>query len=263
MTTGAWHGEAYRRAAIMQRTWGMRLIERLAPRAGERVLDLGSGEGTLTAEIARRVGTTGAVLGVDASASMVEAAADHREANLSFRVVRAEEMAFDGEFDAVFSNAVLHWIHDHETVTAKVHRALKPGGRFVAEFGGFGNCREFFQLADHIAITEFARWHPIPPKANANRYSTAADFSRCLRLAGFRRRRTELHGRPARFGTREAAEAWFRTTGHPYLAPLPEDLHEAFVRVLFDRYGARENIHAGRWTLRFMRLVVEAWKAPA
>ncbi len=258
MTTGAWHGEAYRSAAIMQRTWGMRLVDTLAPRPGEAILDLGCGEGTLTAEIARRVLPGGRVVGIDASPSMIEAAQSHAAPNLDFRVLPAEQLDETALYDAAYSNAVLHWIRDHETAIGNLHRALKPGGRFVAEFGGDGNCERFFAFADALAIEDYSRWHKAPPKQHTNRYPTAAEFSRTLQRAGFVRRHVVLRARAARFGRREAAEAWFRTIGHPYLAPLPPELHEPFVRELFDRYGARPNIRAGRWTVRFMRIIATA-----
>ena len=109
------------------------VVELLAPQAGETILDLGCGDGALTEKIA----ATGAVMtGADGSEAMVTAA---RVRGLNVHEVRATEMQFDGEFDAVFSNAALHWMPDAEAVLAAVHRALKPGGRFVAEMGGQGN----------------------------------------------------------------------------------------------------------------------------
>src|SRR4029077_9102487 len=111
------------------------LVELLAPMPGERILDLGCGTGALTAEIA----ACGAELfGIDRSADMI-AEARKKFPALRFEVVDARELSFVGEFDAVFSNAVLHWIREPERVVVGVERALKPGGRFVAEFGGKGN----------------------------------------------------------------------------------------------------------------------------
>src|SRR5271155_343629 len=109
------------------------VFDLLAPRAGERILDLGCGDGALTAKI---VATGAQVVGVDSSPSMVEAALTR---GLDARVVNGESLPFAAEFDAVFSNAALHWVRDQEAMLAGVHRALKPGGRFVAEMGGHGN----------------------------------------------------------------------------------------------------------------------------
>src|SRR5215470_17327052 len=107
------------------------LVELLAPKAGERILDLGCGTGVLTAEIAGRGAET---LGVDQSEEMISQARKKFPA-LQFEVLDARELRFEAEFDAAFSNAVLHWIPEAEQVISGVARALKPGGRFVAEFG--------------------------------------------------------------------------------------------------------------------------------
>src|SRR5262245_22336955 len=116
---------------------GASLVELLAPKPGERVLDLGCGTGHLTARIAE----AGAVaVGLDGSAEMLKQA---RAAypQLEFVQADARDFRFDEPFDAVFSNAVLHWINEPAAVIRCVRDALKPGGRFVAEFGGRGNVR--------------------------------------------------------------------------------------------------------------------------
>ena len=112
---------------------GAPVLDLLAPRAGERILDLGCGDGVLT----RRIAESGAeVVGVDTSESLLAAA---RAAGLNARAMSGEALAFDAEYDAVFSNAALHWMLDGAAVAAGVFRALKPGGRFVGEMGGHGN----------------------------------------------------------------------------------------------------------------------------
>src|ERR1700751_2130862 len=106
------------------------LVEVLDPRPGERILDLGCGDGFLT----RRIAQSGAtIVGVDSSPQMVAVAREH---GAEARVASGESLPFDQEFDAVFSNAALHWMSDHDAVLRGVYRALKPGGRFVAECGG-------------------------------------------------------------------------------------------------------------------------------
>src|ERR1700722_18491033 len=128
-----WDANAYAATGRFVADLAGGVVELLGARPGEAILDLGCGDGALTEKIA----ATGAVVtGADASAAMVAAA---RERGLNVHQVSATEMQFDGEFDAVFSNAALHWMPDAEEVLAAVHRALKPGGRFVAEMGGMGN----------------------------------------------------------------------------------------------------------------------------
>src|SRR5262249_35286620 len=116
---------------------GASLVELLAPQPGEHVLDLGCGTGHLTAAIAK---AGACVVGIDQSPEMIAQARKHYP-NLRFESGDARRLAFAEEFDALFSNAVLHWISEAELVVQSVARALKPGGRFVAEFGGKGNVR--------------------------------------------------------------------------------------------------------------------------
>src|SRR5438067_12225299 len=116
---------------------GAAVVELLAPRPGEAVLDLGCGTGHLTATIAA---AGAAVLGVDSSAEMIAEARRNYPA-LAFEVGDARKLTDRDRFDAVFSNAALHWVREAEAVVEGVGRALKPGGRFVAEFGGRGNVR--------------------------------------------------------------------------------------------------------------------------
>src|SRR6266851_2003777 len=128
-----WKADQYAQHAHFVPALGAPVLELLKPQAGERILDLGCGDGVLTEKIA----VSGAVVvGVDAAADMI-AAATRR--GIDARVMEGGKLEFSAEFDAVFSNAALHWMkQDRDAVIAGVHRALKPGGRFVGEMGGHG-----------------------------------------------------------------------------------------------------------------------------
>ncbi|HEY3497118.1 MAG TPA: class I SAM-dependent methyltransferase [Polyangiaceae bacterium] len=130
-----WDPKRYEERARFVGEAGAPLLELLAPRAGERILDLGCGTGKLT----RALANTGAsVVGVDSSPEMLaEARAAHPD--LEFALERGEALPYDGEFDAIFSNAALHWMPRARDVASGMARALRPGGRLVAEFGGFEN----------------------------------------------------------------------------------------------------------------------------
>lgn len=132
MTHQIWNAEDYARNARFVSDLGQPVFELLAPKAGERILDLGCGDGALTEKLA----LAGAnVVGVDLSSDFVAAAAAR---GLDARLVDAQQLPFRNEFDAVFSNAVLHWMRDIDAVLAGVRRSLRSGGRFVGEFGGHG-----------------------------------------------------------------------------------------------------------------------------
>jgi SAM-dependent methyltransferase len=132
MAPQTWNPEQYQTHAAFVPALGAPVLSLLAPRAGERVLDLGCGDGVLSVELVR-AGCE--VVGVDSSPEQVAAA---RARGLDARLMSGEELSFEDEFDAVFSNAALHWMKRKQRVIQGAQRALKPGGRFVAEFGGAG-----------------------------------------------------------------------------------------------------------------------------
>ncbi|SNR24055.1 Transposase domain, partial [Tistlia consotensis] len=139
MSGQSWDPERYQRNAGFVAELGLPVVEWLAPKPGERILDLGCGDGALTLKLAA-LGCD--VVGVDASAEQIEAA---RARGLDARIVDGAGLAFEAEFDAVFSNAALHWMLDPAAVIAGVRRSLKPGGRFVGEFGGGANVRRLHE----------------------------------------------------------------------------------------------------------------------
>jgi len=131
--TNSWNADNYQQHASFVSALALPVVDLLDPQEGERILDLGCGEGTLGLEIARHGAS---VLGVDLSAEMVAKA---RENGLEAEVMSVTQMPFDEAFDAVFSNAMLHWVREPELAVAHIAKALRSGGRFVAEFGGAGN----------------------------------------------------------------------------------------------------------------------------
>jgi trans-aconitate 2-methyltransferase len=142
-------GEKYKQASAHQKEWGTRLIEELDLRGDERVLDLGCGDGALTARLAELV-PHGAVVGIDASEGMIETALKHvtpETTNLTFQLRDINELDFANEFDVVFSNATLHWIRNHRALLRNVYRALRLDGALRFNFAGEGNCAHFYRIA--------------------------------------------------------------------------------------------------------------------
>ncbi|HHE31830.1 MAG TPA: methyltransferase domain-containing protein [Chlorobaculum parvum] len=138
-------GKRYEKASTHQQEWGRKLIAELGLKGRERVLDLGCGDGSLTAVIAGLL-PEGEVVGIDASRGMIDAALPKSGGNLYFRLLDIDDLDFDNEFDLIFSNAALHWVKDHEKLLRNVRRALRPGGRVRFNFAGEGNCMAFFRV---------------------------------------------------------------------------------------------------------------------
>jgi trans-aconitate methyltransferase len=170
-----WDPERYARNARFVAELSAPVVDLLAPRAGEHILDLGCGDGVLTAKLAS-MGPH--VIGVDASAPQIDAA---RKLGLEARVMNGEALDFDGEFDAVFSNAALHWMRKPDKVIAGVHRALKPRGRFVGECGGHGCVAKIKE-----ALVEALNRRGIDGEASIVWYfPTVEDYSQRLTSGGF------------------------------------------------------------------------------
>lgn len=154
-----WNPEDYERNSSAQQKWADEVLAKLALRGDERVLDIGCGNGKITAELAARV-SRGSVLGLDLSEDMVlYASAKYKNhPNLSFRQGDAGRMSFQREFDLVVSFACLHWIKDHAPVLAGIRRSLRPGGRVVLQFGGRGNAAEVSSAVDEVVSSEGGTW---------------------------------------------------------------------------------------------------------
>jgi trans-aconitate methyltransferase len=248
METTRWNPDRYdARASFVQRL-AADLVDLLAPRPSERVLDLGCGTATLTGRIA----ATGAkVVGLDASPEMIEAARQ-REPSLELVVGDGQALPFSREFDAVFSNAALHWMPRAADVAAGVARALRPGGRLVAEFGGKG-CLDAFLGAVRPALA--ARGEE--PDAWVSWYfPDVAEYVGILSAAGLDVKLAHLFARPTLVEGRDGLREWLRTF-RPGLEVRLGDAWSTFVRDVEDRCRPALACEAG-WTLDYVRLRVVA-----
>jgi SAM-dependent methyltransferase len=203
-----WDPSSYNRNAGFVSELGAGVVELLAPQPGERVLDLGCGEGTL-AQAIQQAGCK--VVGVDASAPLVEAA---RARGVEAQVANAEALAFDNEFEAVFSNAALHWMRDADAVLRGVYKALVPGGRFVAEMGGYGCVAKI-----RAALAQVLAKYDIDANAREPWYfPSAEEYRQRLERAGFRVRSIVLFDRPTPLPT--GVKGWLATFAQTQLAGL-------------------------------------------
>jgi trans-aconitate methyltransferase len=233
--------------------YGSEVVSLLAPQPGERILDLGCGTGHLTSQIA----DSGAqVVGVDRSPEMI-AAARKAFPNLKFEMTDARKLPFDTEFDAVFSNATLHWIREPELVIKSVWNALRPGGRFVAEFGGKGNIRTM-QRAFNRSLVELnlAR----PGEVNPWYYPSVSEYATLLENDGFEVRFMTLFERPTRLADGEAGmRNWIAMFGSDYLAKVNPGLREDFIGRVEDLLRP-ELFKDGQWWADYRRLRLVADK---
>ncbi|WBX85912.1 class I SAM-dependent methyltransferase [Sphingosinicella microcystinivorans] len=187
---------------------GAAVLGLLAPKPGERILDLGCGDGVLTLKL---VEAGASVLGTDADPAMVAAA---RAKGLDAEVMDGQRLSFEGGFDAVFSNAALHWMPDTAAVFAGVHRALKPGGRFVAECGGFGNIAA---IRAGLRGVLKARGYAVPDHEDQV-YMTAPQARAALEAAGFAVRSCDIIPRQTPLASGLAA--WLTTFRTGFLDAL-------------------------------------------
>jgi len=249
-----WNPALYQGSHAFVYEHGRGLVELLAPRPGERILDAGCGTGQLTKEIAE----SGAeVRGVDNSPRMVEQARKNYP-EIEFRQADVRELPFENEFDAVFSNAVLHWVKDAERAAAAIAGALKPGGRFVAEFGGYGNTRAFLRAIwsamEGLGCERVHPWY----------YPTVGEYATVLERQGFQVRFATLFDRPiALEGGENGLARWIEMFGGPFLMAVGEERKPELIRRTDEK--ARPLLYAdGGWTMDYRRLRVVAVKtAPA
>ena len=244
-----WNPDTYAANARFVADLGRSAVELLSPQPGERVLDLGCGDGALTLDLLK-CGCD--VVAVDSSAEMIEAA---RHRGLDARVVDGQSLRFTNEFDAVFSNAALHWMTDPESVLDGVYRALKPGGRFIGEFGGDGNVRTIISAIES-ALT--SRQLPVPSPWFFPRPET---FRRLLESTGFAVRHVDRFPRPTLLPG--DARGWLATFSQPYTSVVPvadkdkfyTEVSESLRRTLVDEQG--------NWIADYVRLQFAATKPPS
>jgi trans-aconitate 2-methyltransferase len=148
------NGEKYKKASFHQKTWGKKLISELHLKGNEKILDLGCGDGILTASLAELV-PTGFVIGVDSSKSMIDFSQKNSQSiNIRFDLLDINEINYKQEFDVVFSNATLHWIHDHKKLLSNVYRSLREHGILRFNFAADGNCSNLIRILRNLIAKE-------------------------------------------------------------------------------------------------------------
>lgn len=259
MSDHRWNPDDYSKSSSAQYQWAMALINRLDLQGDERILDIGCGDGRITAHLAGLV-AKGRVVGLDSSADMIGYArsAFSAEPRLSFQIGDASSLPFAGEFDLAVSFACLHWIADHLPVLAGVRRSLVPGGRFVMQCGGRGNAARILDLTGEIAAQPEWRQH-FTGFAFPYHFYGPEEYRIWLEQAGLVCRRAELVEKDMVHQGQAGLEGIIRNTWLPYTERLPEHLRGGFISRIaaayLERYPPDE---LGRAHVQMMRLEVEA-----
>jgi SAM-dependent methyltransferase len=249
-TAQNWSAADYAANAHFVPALGQPVLDLLRPQSGERILDLGCGDGVLTEKL---IGLGAKVVGVDNSPDMIEAA---RRRGVDARMMDARSLTFENEFDAVFSNAALHWVKDDpDAAIAGAFRALVDGGRFVGELGGHG-CVGAITIAlmaslERRGIRDAASLIPWY-------FPTVDEYETRLRRAGFVPQSVQLIPRPTSLPT--GMRGWLETFANPFCAALAQNERDDFLDEVTAMLKPVLCDSRGRWTADYMRLRFAAVK---
>lgn len=258
-----WDAAAYAANSAAQHAWAREMMAKLDLGGDEQILDVGCGDGKVTAELAARA-ARGRVTGIDSSPDMIRFAQHAfppgEFINLDFRVMDARQIRFPRAFDVIFSNAALHWVNDHETFLRAAAAHLKNAGRLLVSCGGKGNAQEVFEALR--AELRLKRWREFFRRMERPYFFySPAEYQGWLRRLGFQVRVLRLMEKDMMREGREGLAAWLRTTWHPYTQRVPAEMREEFIDAVAERYVLRHPAdRAGHVHVRMVRLELDAIK---
>lgn len=245
--TNEWNANKYNKHADFVSALGMPVVELLNPQKGEKILDLGCGDGTLAMEL-EKVGAK--VIAVDLSKDMV---AKSRQKGLDAHVMSATELPYVEKFDAVFSNAVLHWVKDSQLAVENIYKSLKDGGRFVAEFGGYGNVHHIVSAMKEV----FFRHQEYGKFDDCWFFPSAKAYQNILEKCGFEVGYIELIPRPTPI---DDIANWLDIFSNGITSNLTTEQKEQFKQetreILKHKIYSQEN----GWVADYVRLRLRATK---
>lgn len=261
--TFQWNSRDYAQHSSAQQEWAQELIARLNLSGNESILDIGCGDGKVTAQIAGEL-PRGTVVGIDSSENMISFAKEKYPesefSNLVFEQMDATELDFENRFDLAFSNAALHWVKDHPAVLRGVKRALKPRGKILFQMGGEGNAAEIIRILQiNLKKNE---WQPyFTDFTFPYRFYSPVQYREWLRILGFIASRVEIIPKQMRHQNKTALVGWIRTTWLPYTRRIPAHLRDKFIEEIAETYLKYIAWKPGKQILvQMVRLEVEAQK---
>ncbi len=257
-----WDADQYAKHSASQRAWGLELIQKLHLTGNETVLDIGCGDGKLTAAIADHL-PQGSVLGIDSSKDMIDLARHqlsvYPHARLEFEHMDVRELARQHRFDLVFSNAALHWIQDHPPVLLRIKNALNAGGRLLFQMGGKGNAAEVIAVLKTLIEQKWAAY--FQDFSFPYGFYGPKTYSQWLVDAGLKAVRVELIEKDMCHQGQEAFAGWIRSTWLPYLERIPSHSKALFIEDIVQSYLMHHPLDDnGTVHVRMKRLEVEALK---
>ena len=245
-----WDSQLYDTQHNFVTKYGNDVLQLLQAQSDELILDLGCGTGALTHTIT----TSGAkVIGIDSSPQMI-AEAQLQYPATEFIVANGHDFSFNQQFDAVFSNAALHWMLKPEQVISRVWESLKPGGRFVFEMGGHSNVSRVL-----ASIVTAAGLIGLPYADVINYYPSLGIYSTLLEQAGFRVEYAQTINRPTKLDGKDGLRNWVKMFRTSVLAQIPETKHEEFFTLL-EQTAQPELYKDGIWWADYVRLRAVAKK---
>jgi trans-aconitate methyltransferase len=259
-----WNPEDYAKNSDAQLKWARELRENLDLQGNESVLDVGCGDGKITADFSVAL-PNGTVVGVDSSPPMIAYAtrtyAAMQYPNLSFACLDARSLDFEHEFDLVFSNATLHWVDNHQAFLKGVNQALRSGGRLVISCGGRGNALDVLKVFSEVVASKpwsgyFDDFH------HPYFFYGEQEYALWLGKAGFKVEHLELVPKDMTHRGKEGLAGWIRTTWMPFTHRVPEREQDSFIAHFVDKYLERIPLDSdGLAHVRMVRLEVNALKS--
>ncbi len=258
-----WNPEAYGKSSSAQKKWAEELISKIHIQGYERILDIGSGDGKITAQIASLV-PRGSVVGIDNSTEMISFAKRKYPSstwpNLSFEYGDASDLKYVNEFDLVVSFACLHWVLDHGPVLGGIKRSLKPGGKLFIQFGGRGNAGDVLRVVDKkISEDRWARY--FKDFSFPYGFFEPEEYREWLDQAGLRTIRVEIIPKEMVQTGIASLASWVESTWLPYIERVPDRLQDDFISEIAGGYVSTHPLDSdGQVHVKMVRLEAEAEK---